>query len=53
MIKSMKMKISWACSMHGREVVYEVLMRKPEGRRLLGSPRHRWDNIKVDNKEIL
>jgi hypothetical protein len=30
-----------------------VLVRKPEGKRLLGSPRHRWeDNIKMDAREV-
>jgi hypothetical protein len=29
--------------------VYRLLVGKPEGRRLLGRPRHRWlDNIKMD-----
>ena len=29
--------------------VYRVLVGKPEGRRPLGRPRHRWvDNIRVD-----
>jgi hypothetical protein len=29
--------------------VYRVLVRKPEGRRLLGRPRRRWvDNIRTD-----
>jgi hypothetical protein len=29
--------------------VYRLLVRKPEGRRPLGRPRHRWiDNIKID-----
>ena len=28
-------------------------MGKPEGKRLLGSPRHRWeDNIKMDLQEV-
>jgi hypothetical protein len=28
---------------------YRVLVRKPEGRRKLGRPRHRWqDNVKMD-----
>jgi hypothetical protein len=32
---------------------YRVLMEKPEGRRPLGRPRHRWeDNIKMDLKDI-
>jgi hypothetical protein len=33
--------------------VYRVLVRRPEGRRPLGRPRHRWeDNIKLDLREI-
>jgi hypothetical protein len=29
------------------------LVRRPEGKRPLGGPRHRWeDNIKIDLKEI-
>jgi hypothetical protein len=29
--------------------VYRLLVRKPEGKRPLGRPRHRWiDNIKMD-----
>jgi hypothetical protein len=32
---------------------YRILVGKPEGRRLLGRPRHRWeDNIKMDLREI-
>jgi hypothetical protein len=30
-----------------------ILVRKPEGKRLLGIPRHRWENsIKMDLREI-
>jgi hypothetical protein len=33
--------------------VYKVLVRKPEGKRLLGRPRHRWENgIRMDLREI-
>jgi len=33
--------------------VYRVLVGKPEGRRPLGRPRHRWeDNIKLDLQEV-
>jgi hypothetical protein len=36
----------------GRDV-YRVLVRRPEGKRPLGRPRHRWeDNIKLDLREI-
>ena len=33
--------------------VYRVLVGKPEGKRPLGRPRHRWeDNIKMDRQEV-
>ena len=53
-IKSRRMR--WAghvaCMGKGRGV-YRVLVGKPEGRRLLGRPRHRWeDNIKMDLQEV-
>jgi hypothetical protein len=33
--------------------VHRVLVRKPEGKRLLGRPRRRWeDNIKMDVQEV-
>jgi len=33
--------------------IYRVLMGKPEGKRPLGRPRHRWeDNIKMDLQEV-
>jgi hypothetical protein len=33
--------------------VYRLLVGKPEGKRPLGRPRHRWiDNIKMDLSEI-
>jgi len=32
---------------------YRVLLGKPEGKRPLGRPRHRWeDNIKLDLQEV-
>ena len=41
-----------ACMGQGRGV-HRVLVRKPEGKRLLGRPRHRWeDNIKMDLQEV-
>lgn len=34
------------CNMHeGDEKICTKLVRKSEGKRLIGSPRHRWDNI--------
>ena len=33
--------------------MYRVLVGKPEGKRPLGRPRHRWeDNIKMDLQEV-
>jgi hypothetical protein len=33
--------------------VYRLLVGKPEGKRLLGKPRHRWvDNIRMDLGEV-
>ena len=33
--------------------IYRVMVGKPEGKRPLGKPRHRWqDNIKMDLKEM-
>jgi len=33
--------------------IYMVLVQKPEGKRPLGRPRHRWDNnIKMDLQEV-
>jgi len=36
-----------------RRGLYRVLVGKPEGKRLLGRPRRRWeDNIKMDLQEV-
>jgi hypothetical protein len=36
-----------------RRGTYKVSVGKPEGRRTLGRPRHRWeDNIKMDLQEV-
>ena len=36
-----------------RKGVYRVLVRKPEGKKPLGRPRHRWEgNIKIDLPEV-
>jgi len=41
-----------AC-MWDRRVAYRVLMGKPEGKRSLGRPRHRWDdNIKMGLQQV-
>jgi len=53
-IKSRRMR--WAghvARMGEGRGVYSVLVGKPEGRRPLGIPRHRWvDNIRVDLQEV-
>jgi hypothetical protein len=43
-----------ACSTNGeKRNGYRILVGKPEGKRPLGGPRHRWvDNIKIDLREI-
>jgi len=35
-----------------RRGAYRVLVRKPEEKRPLGRPRHRWDDIKMDLLEV-
>jgi hypothetical protein len=36
-----------------RKDVYKILVGKPEGKRRLGRPWHRWDeNIKMDLQEL-
>ena len=43
----------YVARMGERRVVYRVLVGKPEGKRLLGGPRRRWeDNIKMDLQEV-
>jgi hypothetical protein len=46
--------VGGACSAYGGdERLYMVLVRKPEGKRLLGRPRRRReDNIKTDIQEM-
>jgi hypothetical protein len=52
--KIKKNEMSGACSVYcGWERRIEVLVGKPEGRRPLGRPRHRWeDNIKMHLQEV-
>jgi len=53
-IKSRRMRWAGHVARTGEERgVYRVLLGKPEGRRPLGSPRHRWvDNIRMDLREV-
>jgi hypothetical protein len=42
-----------ACSTHGeKRNAYRILVGKPEGESPLGIPRRRWDDIKMDVREI-
>jgi len=54
-IKSRRMKWAGHVARMGEERgVYRVLVGKPEGKRPLGRPRHRWvDNIKMDLQEYM
>ena len=53
-IKSRRMRWAGHVARMGKERrVYRVLVGKPEGRRPLGGPRHRWgDNIRMDLQEV-
>jgi hypothetical protein len=46
--------VSLICGTHGEwRGVYRTLVGRPEGKRPLGRPRHRWeDNIKMDLRGI-
>jgi hypothetical protein len=48
-----KNEMDGACSTYGeKRGAYRILVGRPEGRRPLGRPRHRWeDNIKMDLQE--
>ena len=53
-IKSGRMRwTGHVARMGNRRGVYRVLVGKPEGKRPLGRPRHRWENnIKMDLQEV-
>jgi hypothetical protein len=49
-----KSRLRWAEHVPHMGYSRGVIVRKPEGRRPLGIPRHRWkDNIKMDLREVL
>ena len=54
MVKSRRMRCARHVARFGEgRGVHRVLVGKPEGKRLLGSPRRRWgDNIKMDLQEV-
>ena len=53
-IKSKRMRWAGHVACMGEEMgVYRILVGKPEGKRPLGRPRHRWvDNIRTDLQEV-
>ena len=53
-IKSRRMRWAGHVALMGEERgVYRVLVEKPERRRTLGRPRHRWvDNVRMDLQEV-
>jgi len=52
--KSMRLRqAGHAACMREMKNAYSILVEKPEGKRPLGRPRHRWeDNIRMDLREI-
>jgi hypothetical protein len=52
-MKSRRMRWAGHVAFMERRSAYEVLVGKPEGKRPLGRPRHKWeDNIKIDLQEL-
>jgi DNA-binding transcriptional regulator PaaX len=55
-VRVIKSRMRWAghvAHMRKGRDVYRVLIMRPKGKRLLGRPRHRWENnIKMDVREI-
>ena len=53
-VKSRRMRWAWHVARMGEgRGVHRLLVGKPEGKRPLGRPRHRWeDNIKMDLQEV-
>jgi hypothetical protein len=47
-------RMGWAghVARMGEKNAYGILVGKPEGKRPLGRPRRRWENIKMDLREI-
>ena len=55
-VQVIKLRMIWAeqvARMGERRQVYRVLVGKPDGKKPLGRPRHRWeDNIKMNLQEV-
>jgi hypothetical protein len=54
MMKSRRMRWAWHVACSGEKMnAYSILVGKPEGKRPLGRPRRRWDDIiRMDLREI-
>jgi hypothetical protein len=54
LIKSRRMRwVEHVAHMGEGRAIYRVLVWRPEGKRPLGRPRHRWeDNIKMNQREM-
>jgi hypothetical protein len=51
MIKSRRMRWAGHAGRMGEKSKHRILVGKPEGKRLLGRPRSRWEDIKMDPGE--
>jgi hypothetical protein len=52
-IKSRRMRWARLVARMEKEVLYRVLVGKPEGKRPLGRPRRRWEgNVRMDLQEV-
>jgi hypothetical protein len=52
-IKSRRVRWAGHVTRMGEKSAYRILVGKPEGKRPLGRPRHRWDNnIKMDFRKM-
>jgi hypothetical protein len=52
MIKLRRMRWAWHVAQMRVRNAYSILVGKPEGKRPLGRPRHRWvDNVKINLRD--
>jgi hypothetical protein len=54
MMKSRRMRWTWHVARMGQmRNEYNILVGKPEGKRPLGRPKRRWEDIRMDLREIV
>ena len=54
-VRVIKSRMRWAghvARMGEKRGLYSVLVGKSEGKRLLGRPRRKWENVKMDHQEL-